>query len=47
MEITCPFCGYTDREQDFDLSMADEAFCPRCDRVFVIEWDDPEDEEDE
>lgn len=44
-EITCPVCGHSGSETEFELSDADEAWCPKCGCGFVLEW--PDDQEDE
>jgi hypothetical protein len=43
--ITCPTCGYQGSEVDFDMSLADECFCPNGCDWFSISDDDDEDED--
>ena len=44
--VTCPFCGFKGGDvTDFDISLCDECFCPKCNERF--EMDDPEDEDDD
>lgn len=44
--IACPDCGLEGGDQTtFNMSLADECFCPACGGVFVLE--DPDDDEDE
>lgn len=40
--LTCPFCYYRDTDDEFDVSLVGECFCPKCDGEFILE----EDEED-
>lgn len=37
--ITCPFCGHVgdESEQSFDVSLADECWCPVCGESFLME----------
>ena len=45
VKITCPYCGHVADEEDFDMSLVGECFCPACHRAFMAE--DEEDEDDE
>ncbi len=40
--ITCPVCAYSGPESEFELSLCDEAWCPKCGCDFVLEWPDDE-----
>jgi hypothetical protein len=43
MRITCPYCGFVGSLDDFNMSLADECFCPKCpegDRRFELAWED-------
>ena len=42
-KITCPFCGTIATEHEFQMSCADECFCPNCDEEFL--FDDGGDED--
>lgn len=45
--IQCPYCDHVgDTSADsFDISLADELFCPACGEMFFIEYPDDDDEE--
>jgi hypothetical protein len=45
--LTCPYCEYVGPDTEFDVSLADECFCPKCGREFMVCFDDEGDEEDE
>ena len=45
---TCPKCGFHGScENYFDMSCADECFCPECDEEFTLEYEDNEDDEED
>lgn len=42
--ITCPRCCYTADISEFNESMSDDMYCPKCTEMFFFE---PEEEEEE
>ncbi len=40
MTLTCPYCGAIAPIEGFQVSCADECFCPACNREFLLEHDD-------
>lgn len=46
--LTCPECGHRGGdESDFQISLGDECFCPKCKCKFILDRGDDEDDEDE
>ena len=45
--IECPYCGYEANASEFEVSMADEAFCPRCEEGFLVDFESDEDEDED
>jgi DNA-directed RNA polymerase subunit RPC12/RpoP len=44
--VTCPHCGHKgDSDKDFEISVADECFCPKCGERFELESVEDEDDE--
>ena len=39
-EIECPCCGYKARGSEYDPSLCDECFCPKCGSGFVVDVPD-------
>lgn len=44
--ITCPHCEYSGGEETFEISHADEAFCPACGGEFTVSFDDIDEDEE-
>lgn len=40
MDVTCPNCGHTGDEEEFEISLADECFCPKCEAEFLVEQEE-------
>lgn len=45
--ITCFSCMFQGGPVEFNMSLYDECFCPKCHQEFIIEWSDEEDYIDE
>jgi Zn finger protein HypA/HybF involved in hydrogenase expression len=44
--ITCPQCGHVGDDETFEMSLADECFCPRCNERFEIDTSFPDDDDE-
>lgn len=42
--LTCPYCGYRAGDNEFDISLVGECFCPKCEGEFMFEEDEDEEE---
>jgi hypothetical protein len=47
IRITCPTCGLVGSPEDFEMSCADECFCPNGCEWFLLEMEPDDDEEDD
>lgn len=43
-DITCPSCALVATDKQFDMSLSDECFCPKCGCDFILELEDDDDE---
>lgn len=44
-QVTCPQCGHTgDSTKDFEMSLCDECYCPKCNERFEIDTGGDEEE---
>lgn len=44
--ITCPTCGFKGTEDEFQMSLSDECFCPNGCEWFLMEYPKDEDNDD-
>lgn len=42
--IVCPLCDYCGLFDEFEMSLADEMFCPKCDEKFIYEGEADDDD---
>ncbi len=45
--ITCPRCDYKADAEEFDVSLSDECFCPKCGEYFLLELESDGDDDRE
>jgi hypothetical protein len=45
--VTCPCCGHRGPLGEFDCSLADECWCPKCDAAFMFGLGGDEDDEED
>ncbi len=38
--LECPYCKYRGVVTEFEVSLADECFCPKCDGEFLLREED-------
>lgn len=43
MEVICPNCGYASHAEQFEMSLSDECFCPKCGVEFIVEEQESDD----